>query len=165
MTGGWSTPRPGCFTSRKSPGTQEAAWVTGPVWTGAENVAPKAFVPQTVQPVASRYDYGIQAAIQKKKLIPNFLIIYYYYYHHTHHHHHHPHFNPLNPELNPICYLLALLPHHFLHVSRTVVKSFTLRLLMSQAARLLRSWVRIPPGAWIFVCCECRVLSGGGLCD
>ena len=34
-----------------------------------------------------------------------------------------------------------------------------------QAARLLRSWVRIPPGAWIFVCCECRVLSGRGLCD
>ena len=33
------------------------------------------------------------------------------------------------------------------------------------AARLLRSWVRIPPGAWIFVCCDCRVLSGGGLCD
>ena len=31
--------------------------------------------------------------------------------------------------------------------------------------RLLRSWVRIPPGAWIFVCCECRVLSGRGLCD
>ena len=26
-------------------------------------------------------------------------------------------------------------------------------------------WVRIPPGAWIFVCCECRVLSGRGLCD
>ena len=33
------------------------------------------------------------------------------------------------------------------------------------AARLLRSWVRIPPGAWIFVCCECCVLSGRGLCD
>ena len=33
------------------------------------------------------------------------------------------------------------------------------------AADLLRSWVRIPPGAWIFVCCECRVLSGRGLCD
>ena len=30
---------------------------------------------------------------------------------------------------------------------------------------ILRSWVRIPPGAWIFVCCECRVLSGRGLCD
>jgi len=28
-------------------------------------------------------------------------------------------FNPLNAELNPICYLLALLgAHHFLHVSR-----------------------------------------------
>ena len=34
-----------------------------------------------------------------------------------------------------------------------------------QAAHLLRSWVRIQPGAWIFVCCECRVLSGSGLCD
>ena len=35
----------------------------------------------------------------------------------------------------------------------------------SAAARLLRSWVGIPLGAWIFVCCECRVLSGRGLCD
>ena len=34
-----------------------------------------------------------------------------------------------------------------------------------QAAQLLRSWVRIPPEVWIFVCCECRVLSGRGLCD
>src|SRR5215475_16194007 len=33
------------------------------------------------------------------------------------------------------------------------------------AAHLLRSWVRIPLGAWIFVCCKCRVLSGRGLCD
>ena len=41
-------------------------------------------------------------------------------------------FNPLNPELNPICYLLALLgAHHFLHVSRIRVKSLILRLLMS----------------------------------
>ena len=39
--------------------------------------------------------------------------------------------NPLNPELNPICYLLALLDHHFLHVSRIRVKSLTLRLLTS----------------------------------
>jgi len=41
-------------------------------------------------------------------------------------------FNPLDPELNPICYLLALLgAHHFLHVSRIRVKSLTLRRLMS----------------------------------
>ena len=33
------------------------------------------------------------------------------------------------------------------------------------SAGLLRSWVQIPPGAWIFVCCECRLLSGTGLCD
>ena len=39
--------------------------------------------------------------------------------------------NPLNTELNPICYLLALLAHHFLHRSRIRVKSLTLRLLMS----------------------------------
>ena len=36
--------------------------------------------------------------------------------------------NPLKPELNPICYLLALLgAHHFLHVSRIGVKLLTLR--------------------------------------
>jgi len=40
-------------------------------------------------------------------------------------------FNTLNAELNPICYLLALLAHHFLHVSRIRVKSLTLRLIMS----------------------------------
>ena len=35
----------------------------------------------------------------------------------------------------------------------------------SAAARLLRLWVRIPPEAWMFVCCECCVLSSRGLCD
>ena len=40
--------------------------------------------------------------------------------------------NPLNPELNPICYLLALLgAQHFVHVSRIRVKLLTFRLLMS----------------------------------
>ena len=39
--------------------------------------------------------------------------------------------NPLNPELNPICYFLALLgAHHFLHVSRIRVKLLTFRLLI-----------------------------------
>jgi hypothetical protein len=35
----------------------------------------------------------------------------------------------------------------------------------SVAARLLGLRVRIPPGAWKSVCCECCVLSGRGLCD
>jgi len=35
----------------------------------------------------------------------------------------------------------------------------------STAARLLRLWVRIPPGAWMSVCCKCCVLLGRGLCD
>ena len=40
--------------------------------------------------------------------------------------------NPLNPELNPICCLLALLgARHFLHVSRIRVKLLTFRRLMS----------------------------------
>jgi len=34
----------------------------------------------------------------------------------------------------------------------------------SAATRLLRSWVRIPPGAWMLVSCDC-LLSGRGLCD
>ena len=45
-------------------------------------------------------------------------------------------FNPLNPELNPLCYLLALLgAHHFLHVNRIRVKLLTFRLLMSYLYR------------------------------
>ena len=35
----------------------------------------------------------------------------------------------------------------------------------SATAHLLRLWVRILPGAWIYVCCGCCVLSGRGLCD
>jgi len=35
----------------------------------------------------------------------------------------------------------------------------------SAAAGLLRSWVRIPPGAWMFVFCECCVLEVRGFCD
>ena len=35
----------------------------------------------------------------------------------------------------------------------------------STAACPLRLWVRIPPGAWMFICCECRVLSGWDLGD
>jgi len=50
------TPRP-LFTPGKDPVpiVQEAGWAPGPVWTGAENLAPHRFVPRTVQPVASRY--------------------------------------------------------------------------------------------------------------
>jgi len=48
-------------------------------------------------------------------------------------------FNPLNAELNPICYLLALLgAHHFLHVSRIRVKSLTLMLTKLNSVALVR---------------------------
>ena len=50
------------------------------------------------------------------------------------------HLNPLNPELNPICYLLALLAHHFLHVSRIRVKSLNIRLLMSYIYIYIYIW-------------------------
>ena len=42
--------------------------------------------------------------------------------------------DPLKPELNPICYLLALLAHHFLHVSRVRVK---LKLVYKERNRLV----------------------------
>jgi hypothetical protein len=55
---GWvSTSRLGRFT----PGTDpvpivyEAGWTPGPIWTGAENLAPTGIRSRTVQPVASRY--------------------------------------------------------------------------------------------------------------
>jgi hypothetical protein len=45
------------FIPRKEPVpiVQEAGWTPVPVWTGAENIAPKGFGPRTVQSVASRY--------------------------------------------------------------------------------------------------------------
>ena len=49
--------------------------------------------------------------------------------------------NPLNPELNPICYLLALLgAHHFLHVNRTRLKLLTFRRLMSYIYIYIYIW-------------------------
>jgi len=50
------------------PIVQEAGWAPGPVWTGAENLAPPPrFDPRTVQLVASRYtDYAIRPTTQVK---------------------------------------------------------------------------------------------------
>ena len=52
--------------------------------------------------------------------------------------------------------------HHLVFVTQQFE---TIWWLWGETSPLLRSWVRIPRGAWIFVCCECRVLSGRGLCD
>jgi len=53
---------------------------------------------------------------------------------------------------------------YFLRVVHFTIQPRCLRRRYT-AARLLRMWVRIPPGVWMFVCCECCVLSGRGLCD
>jgi len=60
---------------------------------------------------------------------------------------------------------MCLLPEWFTSYILSVCPSQWPRGLRPAAARLLRSWVRISPGAWMFVCCECCVLSGRGLCD
>ena len=98
--------------------------------------------------------------------------------------------NPLNAKLNLICHLLVLLgAHHIFHVSglrvnavvpsviSLCIRSYKLQQTYgrsqwprglrcrSTAARLLSLWVRIPPGTWMSVCCECCVLSGRGLCN
>ena len=70
---GWGvsvTPRP-LFTPGKDPApiVQEAGWAPGPVWTGAENLAPPppGFDPRTVQPVASRYtDWATRPTLKNK---------------------------------------------------------------------------------------------------
>ena len=60
-------------------------------------------------------------------------------------------------------------PSHFYvnHVGYTLCRSQWPRGLRrsSAATRLLALWVRIPPGAWMFVSCECLMWSGRGLCD
>jgi hypothetical protein len=58
--------------------------------------------------------------------------------------------------------------HNYRQFHPTIVvtcKSHRPRRRSSTAAHLLRSWVRIPPGAWMSVCCVCCVLSGRGLWD
>jgi hypothetical protein len=44
--GRWSAPRPSRFTPGKDPVpiVQEAGWAPGPVWTGAENLAPTGII-------------------------------------------------------------------------------------------------------------------------
>ena len=58
--GGWSMPRPGCFTPGMDPvpTVQEAGWAPGPVWMGAENLAPLGFDPW-IHPVASHYTNSV----------------------------------------------------------------------------------------------------------
>jgi hypothetical protein len=54
---------PAAFTPSKDPVPilQEAGWAPGPVWIGAENLAPLGFDTRTVQLVGSRYtDYATQ---------------------------------------------------------------------------------------------------------
>ena len=74
------------FTPGKNPVSivQEAGWAPGPVWTGAENLAPPpGFDPRTVRPVASRYtDYATwptqDRVTSKLRLFDSFIHIYTY---------------------------------------------------------------------------------------
>ena len=62
--------------------------------------------------------------------------------------------NRLNPELNPICYLLALLgAHHFLHVSRIRVK-YKKSLSSSSSKQTLRYTTFTYLSGPIFVLCD-----------
>ena len=56
---GWvgnATPQPP-YPRERDPvaNVKEARWAPAPVWTGAENLTPTGFNPQTVQPVAIRF--------------------------------------------------------------------------------------------------------------
>src|SRR5215470_12310889 len=64
-------------------------------------------------------------------------------------------------------------PNHFVHIKIYYASIFSGRSQCpprglrrrSAAERLLGSWIRITPGAWMFVSCTVFVLSGRGLCD
>ena len=57
--------------------------------------------------------------------------------------------NPLNAELNPICYLLALLgAHHILHISRIRVNLYNEHIHILERARIFIGFVAI---FWIFI--------------
>jgi len=71
---------------------------------------------------------------------------------------------PANYDLGqPLFTVCADTPYNFMSTHHLCCPSQWPRGLMrrSAAASLLRLWVRIPPRAWMFVCC---VLSGRGLC-
>ena len=61
MGGGWSTPRPGRFTPGKDPVpvVQEAGWAPGPVWMGAENLAPHTGIRSPDRPARSESLYRL----------------------------------------------------------------------------------------------------------
>jgi len=62
--------------------------------------------------------------------------------------------------------LIRTFIRHLYYRSFKNISTFaTCKLFLPVAARLLRWWVRIPPGAGMSVCCECCMLSGRGLCD
>ena len=126
---GWvvnATPRP--LYPRERPGTHCIGGWVGPradLDGYGKSRPPPGIDPRNVQPVASRYtdcampDRGLClqphiSSLSHRPLCEGISVL-----------------NPLNPELNSICYLLALLAHHFLHVSRIMVKSLPLRLIMS----------------------------------
>jgi hypothetical protein len=46
-----------------------------------------------------------------------------------------------------------------LHISSLLWFAIDLKEPVPVAARLLRSWVRIPPEAWMSLCCECYICS------
>jgi hypothetical protein len=62
-----------------------------------------------------------------------------------------------------MCILLVLLRCYEYFIGRSQWQRDLRR--RSAAALRLRSWVRIPPEARKFVCCECCLLSVRGLCD
>jgi hypothetical protein len=86
------------------PIVQEAGWAPGPVWTGAENLAPTG-IRSPDRPARSQSLYRLSYPVHGQTSAV---------------------FNPLNAELNPICHLLALLKaHHIFHVSGLKVKNQT----------------------------------------
>ena len=67
--------------------------------------------------------------------------------------------------LNKTRYCYEVINYGFYNSYVINCKKLQLCIPVPVAAHLLRLWVRIPPEAWMYVCCECCVLSGTDLCE
>ena len=126
---------PAALPTGKRPGSQEAGWVPGPVWTGAENLASHRDSipgPSSPQPVTIRTELT-RCAITHSTY--NYCLA---------------HCALFQSEVCIICYLTIPVAAR----SKVCVCGHS----------LVGIRVRIPPVAWMFVPCECSVLSGRGLC-
>ena len=132
---------------------QEAGWATGPVWTGAENLAP-AGIQSPDRPVRSQSLYRLSYSAHHSP-VPRI-------------------YSLVRCTMGPLMAAIPLRQASVIHKDRNSMRlngqtrlSQWPRAVLRRgcaAARLLGLRVRIPPYSWISVSCMFCALQGRGLC-